>query len=210
MEVLFTVMGTPRSVELPMLSISSLSEKLNSTESENRMINGNVVLLSNTRKRVGFFDVLLSQKSKESSSVRAHESIAKALRNIFKKQNQPICFVNYAKLQWKDWFENSYRMLAERTLSRLTREAKSEVTPTKSKRYPENWIGGKTVFINRATVADEKVDVTGRVEKYIANIGFNTVHKASRNNLGRRAREKIIWGLLSAGQSFRHERLWAA
>lgn len=29
MEVLFTVMGTPRSVELPMLSISSLSEKLN-------------------------------------------------------------------------------------------------------------------------------------------------------------------------------------
>ena len=43
MEVLFTVMGTPRSVELPMLSISSLSEKLNSTESENQMINGNVV-----------------------------------------------------------------------------------------------------------------------------------------------------------------------
>lgn len=86
MEVLFTVMGTPRSVELPMLSISSLSEKLNSTESENRMINGNVVLLSNTRKRVGFFDVLLSQKSKESSSVRAHESIAKALRNILRSK----------------------------------------------------------------------------------------------------------------------------
>lgn len=133
-----------------------------------------------------------------------------SLERIFNYRDQPICFVNYAKLQWKDWFENSYRMLAERTLSRLTREAKSEVTPTKSKRYPENWISGKTVFINRATVADDKVDVAGRVEKYIANIGFNTVHKASRNNLGRRAREKIIWGSLSAGQSFRHERLLAA
>ena len=210
MEVLFTVMGTPRSVELPMLSISSLSEKLNSTESENRMINGNIVPLSNTRKRVTLLDFLLSQKSTESSSVRVRKSITKALQNILKKQNQPICFVDYAKLQWKDWFENSYRMLAERTLFRLTREAGSEITPIESKRHPENRISGKNVFINRATVADEKVDVAGRVEKYIANIGFNTVHKASRNNLGRRAREKIIWSSLSAGQSFRHERLLAA
>lgn len=98
MEVLFTVMGTPRSVELPMLSISSLSEKLNSTESENRMINGNVVLLSNTRKRVGFFDVLLSQKSKESSSVRAHEcscvrtSLAKIGNTDHKKWFVAECF----------------------------------------------------------------------------------------------------------------------
>lgn len=209
MEVLF-IMDTSGSFISPLQSVFSFFAKQYSTGLQSRK-NRDIFMPSlNTRKRVGFFDVLLSQKSKESSSVRAHESIAKALRNIFKKQNQPICFVNYAKLQWKDWFENSFRMLAERTLSRLTREAKSEVTPTKSKRYPENWISGKTVFINRATVADDKVDVAGRVEKYIANIGFNTVHKASRNNLGRRAREKIIWGSLSAGQSFRHERLLAA
>lgn len=209
MEVLF-IMDTSGSFISPLQSVFSFFAKQYSTGLQSRK-NRDIFMPSlNTRKRVDFFDVLLSQKSKESSSVRVRESITRALQNILKKQNQPICFVDYAKLQWKDWFENSYRMLAEGTLFRLACEAKSEVTPIKSKRYPENWIGGKTVFINRATVADEKVDVAGRVEKYIANIGFNTVHKASRNNLGRRAREKITWGSLSAGQSFRHERLLAA
>lgn len=210
MEVRF-IMDTSGSFISSLQSILSILAKQYSTEFQSRK-NRDIFMPSlNTRKHVAFFDVLLSQMSKESSSERVRKSITNALQNIFKKENQPICFVDYAKLQWKDWFENSYRMLAEKTLFRLACEAKSEVTPIKSKRYPENWISGRTVFINRATVADEKVDVAGRVEKYIANnIGFNTVHKASRNNLGRRAREKIIWGSLSAGQSFRHERLLAA
>ena len=209
MEVRF-IMDTSGSFISPLQSILSFFAKQYSTELQSQKDRNIFMLPLNTRKRVAFFDVLTSQKSEESSDERVRKSITNALQNIFREINQPICFVDYAKLQWKDWFENSYRMLAEGTLFRLACEAKSEVTPIKSKRYPENWIGGKTVFINRATVADEKVDVAGRVEKYIANIGFNTVHKASRNNLGRRAREKIIWGLLSAGQSFRHERLWAA
>lgn len=209
MEVRF-IMDTSGSFISPLQSILSFFAKQYSTESQSRRDRNIFMLPLNTRKRVTFFDVLTSQKSEESSDVRVRKSITNALQNIFREINQPICFVDYAKLQRKNWFENSYRMLAERTLSRLTREAKSEVTPIKSKRYPENWISGKTVFINRATVTDEKVDVAGRVEKYIANIGFNTVHKASRNNLGRRAREKIIWGSLSAGQRFRHERLLAA
>ena len=186
MEVLF-IMDTSGSFISPLQSVFSFFAKQYSTGLQSRK-NRDIFMPSlNTRKRVDFFDVLLSQKSKESSSVRVRESITRALQNILKKQNQPICFVDYAKLQWKDWFENSYRMLAEGTLFRLACEAKSEVTPIKSKRYPENWIGGKTVFINRATVADEKVDVAGRVEKYIANIGFNTVVKASRYYLGRRS-----------------------
>lgn len=209
MEVRF-IMDTSGCFISPLQSILSFFAKQYSTELQSRKDRNIFVLLLNTRKRVTFFDVLTSQKSEESSNERVRKSITNALQNIFRKINQPICFVDYAKLQRKNWFENSYRMLAERTLSRLTREAKSEVTPIKSKRYPENWISGKTVFINRATVIDEKVDVAGRVEKYIANIGFNTVHKAGQNNLGRRAREKIIWGSLSAGQSFRHERLLAA
>lgn len=209
MEVRF-IMDTSGSFISPLQSILSFFAKQYSTELQSRKDRNIFMLPLNTRKRVTFFDVLTSQKSEESSDERVRKSITNALQNIFRKINQPICFVDYAKLQRKNWFENSCRMLAERTLSRLTREAKSEVTPIKSKRYPENWISGKTVFINRATVTDEKVDVAGRVEKYIANIGFNTVHKASRNNLGRRAREKIIWGSLSAGQSFRHERLLAA
>lgn len=209
MEVRF-IMDISGSFISPLQSILSFFAKQYSTELQSRKDRNIFMLPLNTRKRVAFFDVLTSQKSEESSDERVRKSITNALQNIFREINQSICFVDYAKLQRKNWFENSYRMLAERTLSRLTREAKSEVTPIKSKRYPENWISGKTVFINRATVTDEKVDVAGRVEKYIANIGFNTVHKASRNNLGRRAREKIIWGSLSAGQSFRHERLLAA
>lgn len=209
MEVRF-IMDTSGSFISPLKSILSFFAKQYSTELQSQKDRNIFMLPLNTRKRVAFFDVLTSQKSEESSDERVRKSITNALQNIFKKENQPICFVDYAKLQWKDWFENSYRMLAEKALFRLACEAKSKVTPIKSKRYPENWISGKTVFINRATDADEKVDVAGRVEKYIANIGFNTVHKASRNNLGRRAREKIIWGLLSAGQSFRHERLLAA
>lgn len=209
MEVRF-IMDISGSFISPLQSILSFFAKQYSTELQSRKDRNIFMLPLNTRKRVAFFDVLTSQKSEESSDERVRKSITNALQNIFREINQSICFVDYAKLQRKNWFENSYRMLAERTLSRLTREAKSEVTPIKSKRYPENWISGKTTFINRATVADEKVDVAGRVEKYIANIGFNTVHKASRNNLGRRTREKIIWGLLSAGQSFRHDRLLAA
>ena len=157
MEVLF-IMDTSGSFISPLQSVFSFFAKQYSTGLQSRK-NRDIFMPSlNTRKRVDFFDVLLSQKSKESSSVRVRESITRALQNILKKQNQPICFVDYAKLQWKDWFENSYRMLAEGTLFRLACEAKSEVTPIKSKRYPENWIGGKTVFINRATVADEKVE----------------------------------------------------
>lgn len=209
MEVRF-IMDTSGSFISPLQSILSFFAKQYSTELQSQKDRNIFMLPLNTRKRVAFFDVLTSQKSEESSDERVRKSITNALQNIFREINQPICFVDYAKLQRKNWFKNSYRMLAERTLFRLTREAGSEITPFESKRYPENWINGRTVFINRATVADEKVDVAGRVEKYIANIGFNTVHKASRNNLGRRAREKIIWGLLSAGQSFRHERLWAA
>ena len=209
MEVRF-IMDTSGSFISSLQSILSFFAKQYSTELQSRK-NRNIFMLPlNTRKRVAFFDVLLSQKSEESSNVRVRKFITNALQNIFREINQPICFVDYAKLQWKDWFKNSYRMLAERTLFRLACEAKLEVTPIESKRYPEKRISGKTAFINRETVADEKVDVAGRVEKYIANIGFNTVHKASRNNLGRRAREKILWGSLSAGQHFRYEKLLAA
>lgn len=209
MEVRF-IMDTSGSFISPLQSILSILAKQYSTELQSRK-NRDIFMPSlNTRKRVDFFDVLVSQKSEESSNVRVRKSIANALQNIIREINQPICFVDYAKLQWKDWLENSYRMLAERALFRLVCGTNSEVSPIKSKRYPEKWISGKTALINRATVADEKVDVAGRVEKHIANIGFNTVHKASRNNLGRRAREKILWGSLSAGQHFRYERLLAA
>ena len=112
MEVLF-IMDTSGSFISPLQSVFSFFAKQYSTGLQSRK-NRDIFMPSlNTRKRVDFFDVLLSQKSKESSSVRVREAITRALQNILKKQNQPICFVDYAKLQWKDWFENSYRMLAE-------------------------------------------------------------------------------------------------